>query len=165
MRWRKASTIVGVGVVGGLITLAVLWPRLNQSSGRLLRPDDAQLVAQGRQVYAAQCAACHGQRLEGQPNWRSSGPDGRFPAPPHDASGHTWHHTDDLLFRITKYGVAKAANLKDHKSAMPAFERQLSDQEIVAALSWIKSQWPPEIRDKHDRMNEQAGSRASIGQP
>ena len=83
------------------------------------------------------------------------GPDGRLPAPPHDASGHTWHHTDDLLFRITKFGVVKAANLKDHVSAMPAFEGQLSDQEIVAVLSWIKSQWSPEVREKHDRMNEQ----------
>ena len=156
MKWRKVSVMVGIVVVGVLIALAVLRPRLDQGSGRLLRPDDAQLVAQGRQVYAARCAACHGQRLDGQPNWRSPGPDGRFPAPPHDASGHTWHHTDDLLFRITKFGVAKAANLKDHESAMPAFEGQLSDQEIVAALSWIKSQWPPEIRDKHDRMNEPA---------
>lgn len=154
MKWHKTSVIAGIVVAGGLMALAALWPRLDPGSGRLLRPDDAQLVAQGRQVYAAQCAACHGQRLEGQPNWRSLGPDGRFPAPPHDASGHTWHHTDDLLFRITKYGVAKAADLKEHKSAMPAFEGQLSDQEIVAALSWIKSQWPPEIRAKHDRMND-----------
>lgn len=152
---NKGRWMAGAAVVAGLSALAVFGVlRFDHESGRLLRPDDAQLVAQGRQVYAAQCAACHGQRLEGQPNWRSSGPDGRFPAPPHDASGHTWHHTDDLLFRITKYGVAKAANLKDHKSAMPAFEGQLSDQEIVAALSWIKSQWPPEIRAKHDRMND-----------
>ncbi|MDH5340836.1 MAG: c-type cytochrome, partial [Rubrivivax sp.] len=163
MRWRKTWVIVGIFVVGALVALAVLGPRFDQGSGRLLRPDDAQVVAQGRQVYVGQCAACHGQRLEGQPNWRSVGPDGRFPAPPHDASGHTWHHTDDLLFRITKFGVAKAANLKDHVSAMPAFEGQLSDQEIVAVLSWIKSQWPPEIRDKHNRMNEQARSMASGG--
>jgi S-disulfanyl-L-cysteine oxidoreductase SoxD len=165
MRWRKTSVIVGIFVVGALVALAVLRQCFDKGSGRLLRPDDAQLVAQGRLVYAAQCAACHGPRLEGQPNWRSVGPDGRFPAPPHDASGHTWHHTDDLLFRITKFGVAKAAHLKDHTSAMPAYEGQLSDQEIVAALSWIKSQWPPEIRDKHDRMNQQARSSASIGRP
>lgn len=155
MRWRNASVIVGIAVVGVLIALAVLRPRFDRGSGSLLRPDDAQLVAQGRQVYAARCAACHGQRLEGQPNWRSPGADGRFPAPPHDASGHTWHHTDDLLFRITKFGVAKAAKLKDYESAMPAFEGQLGDQEIVAALSWIKAQWPPQIRAQHDLMNEQ----------
>ena len=67
-----------------------------------LRPDDAAVTALGQRVYAAQCAACHGAGLEGQPNWRERGPDGRLPAPPHDASGHTWHHPDELLFRITK---------------------------------------------------------------
>ena len=32
-------------------------------------------------------------------------PSGRMPAPPHDASGHTWHHRDDVLFRLVKEGV------------------------------------------------------------
>lgn len=107
----------------------------------------------GRRVYTAQCAACHGVRLEGQAKWREPGPDGRLPAPPHDASGHTWHHPDELLFRITKHGVAKAANLKDYVSAMPAYEGVLSDEEIVAALSWIKAQWPADIRTRHDDLN------------
>jgi mono/diheme cytochrome c family protein len=94
--------------------------------------------------------------LEGQPNWRERGPDGRLPAPPHDASGHTWHHPDELLFRITKHGVAKAANLKDYVSAMPAYDGVLSDAEIVAALSWIKAQWPADIRVRHDELNRAA---------
>lgn len=94
--------------------------------------------------------------MQGQPNWRERGPDGLLPAPPHDASGHTWHHRDELLFRITKYGVAKAANLKDYATAMPPFEGVLSDEEIVAVLSWIKSQWPAEIRARHDKFNAQA---------
>lgn len=153
MKWRKGLVVAGIGAVGLLAAVAAFRLLFDRDSGRLLRPDDARLVAQGQEVYSARCAACHGQRLEGQPNWRSPGADGRFPAPPHDASGHTWHHTDDLLFRITKFGVAKAAKLKDYESSMPAFEGQLSDQEIVAALSWIKSQWPPEIRARHDRMN------------
>ena len=79
--------------------------------------------------------------------------DGRLPAPPHDAFGHTWHHPDDTLVRITKFGVAKAANLASYESSMPAYEGVLSDDEIVAALSWIKSQWPASIRVKHDEMN------------
>jgi mono/diheme cytochrome c family protein len=118
-----------------------------------LKPDDPQAVALGRQVYEARCASCHGARLEGQPNWRQPGADGLLPAPPHDPSGHTWHHPDEMLFRITKYGVARAANLANHASAMPAFEGVLSDAEIVAALSWIKSQWPPSVRTRHDELN------------
>ena len=118
-----------------------------------LRPDDAKLVTLGQQVYEARCASCHGVRLEGQANWRQPGADGLLPAPPHDASGHTWHHPDEMLFRITKYGVARAAKLPNHASAMPAFEGVLSDTEIVAALSWIKSQWPPSVQSRHDALN------------
>lgn len=124
--------------------------------GVRLQPDDTQVQAVGNKVYAAHCAACHGARLEGQPNWRMRDAQGLLPAPPHDASGHTWHHPDDLLFRITKHGVARAANLKDYQSAMPAYEGVLTDAEIIAVLSWIKSQWPKDIRAQHDLVNEAA---------
>jgi len=118
-----------------------------------LRPHDPQIVELGRKVYEQRCAACHGAQLEGQPRWRERDSTGRFPAPPHDGSGHTWHHPDDLLFRITKHGVAKASNLKDYDSAMPAFDGVLTDAEIVAVLSWIKAQWPPEIRKHQEDIN------------
>jgi mono/diheme cytochrome c family protein len=144
---------LAVGVIA--VVVGMNWPAETRST-RLLRPEDARLLVLGQKVYAAQCAACHGQRLEGQPNWRERGADGRLPAPPHDASGHTWHHPDEVLFRITKYGVAKAANLKNYESAMPAYEDRLSDEEIVAVLSWIKSTWPPEIRARVDRINAEA---------
>lgn len=126
--------------------------------GVVLRPGDTTLVAQGKKIYEAQCAACHGRQLEGQPNWRQRDSSGLLPAPPHDASGHTWHHPDEVLFRITKLGVARAANLKDYVSAMPAYEGTLTDQEIVAVLSWIKSQWPDHIRRKHDELNAHAAA-------
>ncbi len=92
------------------------------------------------------------------PDWQSGNPDGTLKAPPHDATGHTWHHADELLFRVTKFGTAKALDLKDFKSNMPAFEDTLSDAEIVAALSWIKAQWPEENRERHDMMNERVRS-------
>jgi len=129
------------------------------SSPFRLQPDDAQVRALGMKVYAAHCAACHGARLEGQPNWRIRDAAGRLPAPPHDASGHTWHHPDEVLFRITKFGVARAANLKDYESAMPAYEGVLTDAEIVAVLSWIKSQWPADVRRQHDEVNDAAAAR------
>ena len=61
--------------------------------------------------------------------------------------------SDDVLFRITKYGVAKAANIPDYRSAMPAFEGVLTDAEIVAVLSWIKAQWPAGIRSQQELIN------------
>ncbi len=121
-----------------------------------LKPADPQVVQLGQKVYAAHCVACHGARLEGQPNWRERDASGRLPAPPHDPSGHTWHHPDEQLFAITKHGVAKVANLPDYRSNMPAYEGVLSDAEIVAVLSWIKAQWPAEIRERHDKINQAA---------
>lgn len=114
------------------------------------------MLKQGALIYQARCASCHGVKLEGQANWRERGADGRLPAPPHDGSGHTWHHPDDVLIRITKEGVAKAAGLPDYATNMPAFGHSLSDADIVAVLSWIKSQWSPENRRHHDDFNRQA---------
>jgi mono/diheme cytochrome c family protein len=142
-------------------------------SGGLLRADDAQVVAQGKAIYMARCAACHGAKLEGQPNWRERDASGRLPAPPHDPSGHTWHHPDQVLFDITKYGVAQAAKIPDYQTAMPKYEGVLSDAEIVAVLSFIKAQWPAEIRAKQDEVtartrrlgsrNDPSAARASWG--
>ena len=124
-----------------------------------LRTDDGAVLANGEKVYRAHCAACHGARLEGQPRWRERDAGGRMPAPPHDASGHTWHHPDQVLFDITKHGIAKAAKLKDYDSAMPIFKDVLSDDEIVAVLSWIKSQWPAEIRKHQEEIDAAARRR------
>jgi mono/diheme cytochrome c family protein len=154
--WTAAALMAGA-VAAVAVGASMLWNAERGAAPSVrLRPDDAAVTALGQKVYMAQCAACHGARLEGQPDWRERGPDGLLPAPPHDASGHTWHHPDELLFRITKHGVAKAANLKDYVSAMPAYEGVLSDEEIVAALSWIKAKWPADIRARHDELNRAA---------
>ena len=129
----------------------------------LLRADDPEVLALGRTVYEQRCAACHGAKLEGQPDWRIRDAAGLLPAPPHDASGHTWHHPDAVLFDITKHGVAKAANLKDYRSAMPAFEGTLTDAQIVAVLSWIKAQWPEEIRKQQEAVNAAAEANRARG--
>jgi len=119
-----------------------------------LEPDNAALVASGKDIYVQDCASCHGVNLEGQPDWRIRNPQGFLPAPPHDPSGHTWHHTDQVLFDLTKFGPQKYAGA-DYKSDMPAYETTLSDDEIIAVLSYIKSQWPEKIRKRHDAMNAQ----------
>ena len=127
-----------------------------QPNGALhqLRPDDPAVLVQGKRIYDTHCAACHGAQLQGQPNWRIRDASGRLPAPPHDASGHTWHHPDEVLFDITKFGVGKAANLKDYDTAMPVYDKILSDEEIVAVLSFIKATWSPGIRRKQDEVNK-----------
>jgi mono/diheme cytochrome c family protein len=98
----------------------------------------------GRGIYADHCASCHGADLEGQPNWQVALANGRMPAPPHDATGHTWHHSDDDLFTIVKFGMA--ALVPGIESDMPGFQGVLSDDEIRAVLAFIKSTWPPNER-------------------
>lgn len=105
-------------------------------------------------MYAASCASCHGANLEGQPNWRERRPNGRLPAPPHDVSGHTWHHPDRVLFEITRDGIAAHAP-KGYESDMPGFGQTLSDVAIWAVLAYIKSRWPPEIRERQARLSQQ----------
>jgi mono/diheme cytochrome c family protein len=39
---------------------------------------------------------------------------------------------------------------------MPVYRDQLSDEDIVAVLSWIKSRWPAGVRAKHDQINASA---------
>jgi len=86
---------------------------------------------------------------------RDRGSDGLLPAPPHDPSGHTWHHPDAQLFAITKHGLAKLIDQPDYRTAMPVYDGVLSDDEIVAVLSWIKAQWPLEVQQRHDEINAQ----------
>lgn len=113
---------------------------------------DRPVVARGKVVYDQACAVCHGLKLEGQPNWRERLPSGRLPAPPHDESGHTWHHSDAHLFKVTKYGVAASAP-PGYQTDMPGFEDQLSDDDIIASLAYIKSSWPAQTQKRHNSIN------------
>lgn len=113
-------------------------------------------VVLGEQLYDENCASCHGINLEGQPDWRSRGSDGKLPAPPHDKTGHTWHHGDALLFNYTKLGGTEVMRRQgvDFDSGMPGFSETLSDSEIQSILSFIKSTWPErERRVQAERTN------------
>lgn len=103
----------------------------------------------GQSVYNANCAVCHGANLEGHPGWRVTNADGTLPPPPHDASGHTWHHDNRYLFEYTKYGgegLMAIRGITGFDSAMPAFANALSDDEIWNVLAFIRSTWPNEIQ-------------------
>ena len=102
-------------------------------------------LARGAALYAERCAACHGAELEGAENWREPGPDGRLPAPPHDATGHSWHHADRVLFKITKHGSAAVIG-GGYESDMIGFGDVMSDAEIRDVLAFIKSTWPERER-------------------
>jgi mono/diheme cytochrome c family protein len=150
MRWKLTALVVGVAA---LIALAAVVR--GQQSGLpegltvLGEPVTIEQVAFGRKVYSDNCASCHGANLQGQPDWKRRLDNGRMRAPPHDESGHTWHHSDRALLTITKGGLAAVA--PNYESDMPAFESKLSDEEIAAVLAYIKARGP--IAQGHIRLN------------
>ncbi|NQV82983.1 MAG: cytochrome c [Rhodospirillales bacterium] len=121
--------------------------------------DNAALVARGQAVYAEQCASCHGEELEGEMEWRTRNADGTLKAPPHDETGHTWHHSDLQMFDYTQKG-GQAVAPPGFTSAMPAFGVDyggaLSDEDVWAVLSFIHSRWPAKVIDRQRQINERA---------
>ncbi|MBM9595026.1 c-type cytochrome [Roseitranquillus sediminis] len=145
---RKATVLFGAAVAG-LVAIAALAQQQGSEARAegltfLGEPVTADEIALGQELYAANCASCHGANLEGQPDWKRRLDTGRMPAPPHDESGHTWHHSDQDLFTITKLGVGGV--VPGYESDMPAFEGVLTDEEIRAVLAYIKSTWPARQR-------------------
>lgn len=146
-RWRQwPAALLAVTLTAALLTSrhAVLawWTSAAQD----------REIARGAKVYASECAACHGTHLEGQPNWRSPGPDGLLPAPPHDATGHSWQHSDATLVRLVAEGPATFA-APGYRSAMPAYAGRLPAADIAAVIAYIKSTWPPGIRAYQATLN------------
>lgn len=132
--------VLGLSVLGGIAVLA-------QEEGTNPAPDltvagmpvTMAMLATGQEVYEESCASCHGTKLEGQPDWQRRLDNGRMPAPPHDDSGHSWHHSDGNLLSIIRGGVG--AVVPGYESDMPAFETTLSEDEMTAVLAYIKSSW------------------------
>lgn len=114
--------------------------------------DNEALVARGKTVYGTVCAACHGRRLQGQALWQLMDRFAGRRAPPHDATGHTWRHSDDDLFAMTKFGHFPGTP-PQVRSWMPAFGGHLSDREILAVIAYIKSNWPTGIRASQAMLN------------
>lgn len=145
----RRSVVAVVAAVIVSVALVAFWRTGggSESEAALVIPEGLDL-AQGEVLYGEYCASCHGANLEGQPDWQSPGPDGRLPAPPHDETGHTWHHPDSVLFQYTKLGGRETLAMQgiEFDSGMPGFSGQLSDQEIWIILAYIRSTWPERAR-------------------
>ena len=140
----RAIVVTTAAIAGWLLAGQVAWAS-----------DD---LARGASLYAEHCASCHGADLEGAPNWRQRGDDGLYPAPPHDATGHTWHHGDQMLFDYTKLGgegLLAARGITNFDSGMPGYAEILTDDEIRDVLAFIKSTWPEPLRSHQEDMTRQ----------
>lgn len=155
-RWLVPGLLLAAVVVAAL----VLWRATGVAS-----PEGAPVtstVEQGRRLYATYCAACHGPELRGEVGWKSPRPDGSYPAPPHDVTGHTWHHGDGVLFRIVKEGGALYAT-PSTPSRMPAFGDQLCDAEVRAVIEFLKSSWGPDERAFQGKVSADAPYPSALG--
>ncbi|KAJ56796.1 cytochrome C [Actibacterium mucosum KCTC 23349] len=111
--------------------------------------DDRDLT-NGQSLYVEHCASCHGANLEGQPDWRMPNENGVLPAPPHDETGHTWHHDNQLLFEYTQLGgeeALAARGVTGFASGMPGFGGALTDYDIWDILAYIRSTWPERVQE------------------
>ena len=141
----RTGKIIAVSAVIFFVVVAVIAVRniSTISENRALQRE----IAQGSVHYSENCAACHGSNLEGEPNWRDPNENGVYPAPPHNNNGHTWHHSDQLIFDYIKLGGEAALaqeGVESFKSGMPAFSEALSNDEIWLVLNFIKSTWSVE---------------------
>lgn len=135
--------VLGVAILGAA---AILYSMTRPSGPTFIDPADQTLVMQGKAIYTNNCAACHGESLQGQPNWRERMANSRLPAPPHDKTGHTWHHPDAMLVDMVKNGLVPGKTApRGYVSDMPAYGATLSDEEIIAVIAYIKSTWPPKV--------------------
>lgn len=148
---RLSYGIAALILAGALITIGAL---MYTSSER--RQHDLT-ASTGATLYAENCASCHGIDLKGEADWQSPNSDGTLPAPPHDESGHTWHHTDELLVNYIKLGGAAALEqegVTGFKSGMPAYGNVLSDAQIDDVLDFIKSHWSDEVQQIQKERSE-----------
>lgn len=148
----QAGALAGMAVA--VVATGLVWFQWPQGGGGagLLPYEDAQAVERGRVLYGEHCAACHGPELQGEPDWQVPDAEGYLPAPPHDASGHSWHHDDRLLIRLTLQGTAAVIG-GGYRSRMPGFEDVLSEAQVREVLAFIKSTWPDEIIQRHNALN------------
>ena len=145
--------VFSIGVlILGVLTVYLMRSASNDGGG-LEGTKSVAAVARGKIAYGRYCTSCHGKQLQGQADWKSPLPSGRLPAPPHDASGHTWHHPDVVLAGITRRGLKPYVS-QDYESDMPAFGGILTDEQIGDILSYIKSTWPERERDYQRQMTD-----------
>jgi mono/diheme cytochrome c family protein len=106
-------------------------------------------IAEGKQVFATNCAVCHGEMAVGENFHHPMGgmkDQGGYLAPALNGTGHAWHHPDAVLFNTIQEGSIA------EDSPMRGFAGRLSDAEIVASIHYFKSLWPKEILNRHKEM-------------
>jgi len=96
-------------------------------------------VDMGRAVFTRNCAACHGEKAQGNPDWKKALPDTQDPPPALNGTAHAWHHPLKILKRTIDMGGVPLGG------KMPPFKGKLSDAEKEAAIAYFQSFWNDKI--------------------
>lgn len=136
---------VVLGLVVALVVWAVAYIVVARPDGRaelgdrrqpstLAQPDNTASTAtvDGGQSYVAKCQACHQANGEGLP--------GVFPP----LAGASWvTGSPEVLLQIVLHGLNGPIEVsgKTYNGAMPAFGGQMSDAELAAVATFIRSEW------------------------
>jgi mono/diheme cytochrome c family protein len=147
--------LLGGAVIAVLAASAVATLALRTQAaprGHFADAENAEMVLEGKKLYASHCASCHGRKLQGQLLWQVRDEFAGRRAPAHDQTGHTWQHADEDLFAITKFGRFPTTPATV-KSYMPAYEQNLSDDQILATIAYIKATWPLGLRVSQALLN------------
>lgn len=82
--------------------------------------------------------------------------------PPHNASGHTWHHPDCQLIDTVLNGPGAMSGMMREMMGvppdtprMPAFKDNLTEGEVRAVLAYIKTWWTEEQRRHQAKITRQ----------
>ena len=131
-----------------LVSFGLLAPGLAAAGG------EPSLVERGQTVYQDYCAVCHGSEGQGlTADWRQRNSQGELPPPPHDDSGHTWRHSDAMLFKMIHEGWRDPFNKTD-RLTMPAFGETLEVEQIEAVIAYLKTLWKEEHQAYQERESE-----------
>ena len=149
---RFAFRLTSAAALAAAVVAGLAAPALAEGGPHFANADDVATVQQGKKIYLGRCANCHGRNLQGQPLWQLIDQFAGRRAPAHDETGHTWQHSDEDIFHMTKYG-RYAATPPAQVSYMPPFEDRLSDDEILAVMAFIKARWPLGLRVSQALLN------------
>lgn len=153
LSWFGPQSALSFVCLVGVVTWAMYSVSAEEEHGFLQWRDPA-VTSIGRTLYTANCAGCHGM-TDGSAA-PTANVSGKVP-PLHDESGHTWQHPDYALFRLVRDGIAVANCVPVDPELMPKFKGIVSDSELVAILSYIKSTSPDAVRKDQDRVNMMYG--------
>ncbi|MCI0506462.1 MAG: cytochrome c [Gammaproteobacteria bacterium] len=138
---HKIPGLIFVIGIMGIVSGCDQKPKVMSSSTGLMpqRTYDVQQLALGQQVYVANCAVCHGDNAQGASNWQQRNPDGTFPPPPLNGTGHSWHHSTEILYDVIANGSQPG------QGNMPAWKDRLTKEQIDAVIIWFQSLWPDQV--------------------